>query len=277
MDLYDINALQISRLSTRNYSTSFTLGVATLQRSFRMPIYAIYGFVRFADEIVDTFHQHNQRKLLNDFRADTMEAIEERISTNPILHSFQWVVNEYNIDHHLIFAFLESMEMDLTETAHDTDSFQKYVYGSAEVVGLMCLRVFYKEDDASYEALEHPARKLGEAFQKINFLRDIQSDHEDLGRFYFPGTDLDNLTNASKRMLEKDIQQDFDEAYKGVKALNRASKLGVLISYTYYLKLFRKIRRTPAKQLLKKRYRIPNWRKLLLLISIWVKFKLQLV
>ncbi len=277
MDLYDINALQISRLSTRNYSTSFTLGVVTLQRSFRMPVYAIYGFVRFADEIVDTFHQHNQRKLLNDFRADTMEAIEERISTNPILHSFQWVVNEYNIDHRLIFAFLESMEMDLTETAHDTDSFQKYVYGSAEVVGLMCLRVFYKEDDASYEALGHPARKLGEAFQKINFLRDIQSDHEDLGRFYFPGTDLDNLTNASKRMLEKDIQQDFDEAYKGVKALNRASKLGVLISYTYYLKLFRKIRRTSAKQLLKKRYRIPNWRKLLLLISIWVKFKLRLV
>lgn len=277
MDLYDINALQISRLSTRNYSTSFSLGVATLQRPFRMPVYAIYGFVRFADEIVDTFHLHNQRKLLKDFRAQTYEAIEEGISTNPIIHSFQWVVNEYNIEHDLIEAFLDSMAMDLTEKAHDAESFQRYVYGSAEVVGLMCLRVFYKDDDASYEALKHPARKLGEAFQKINFLRDIQSDHEDRGRFYFPGIDLEQLSDESKRLLEEEIQRDFDEAYEGVRRLNRASRLGVLISYTYYLKLFRKIRRTHAKQLLSKRYRISDWRKLLLLISIWIKFKLRLV
>lgn len=276
MDLYDINALQISRLSTRNYSTSFSLGVATLQSDYRMPVYAIYGFVRFADEIVDTFHQHNQRKLLEDFRKDTFEAIEEGISTNPILHSFQWVVNEFNIDHELIHAFLDSMEMDLKDKSHDAESFKKYVYGSAEVVGLMCLRVFYKDDDEAYGKLILPARKLGEAFQKINFLRDIQSDHEDRGRFYFPGVKLDQLNNEIKQCLEEDIQSDFNAAYEGIQLLNKASRLGVLISYTYYLKLFEKIKKTNAQQLLRKRYRIPNWRKLLIYVSVWTKFKLGL-
>lgn len=276
MDLYDLNALQTSRLSTRNYSTSFSLGVATLQRSYRMPIYAIYGFVRFGDEIVDTFHEHDQKTLLENFRKDTFEAIQNRISTNPILHSFQWVVNEYNIDHKLIHAFLDSMEMDLTDKAHDAASFRKYVYGSAEVVGLMCLRVFYKDEDEAYERLKLPARKLGEAFQKINFLRDIQSDHEDRGRFYFPGVKLDQLSNEIKECLEKDIQSDFDQAYEGIQLLNKASRLGVLISYTYYLKLFEKIKGTDARQLLQKRYRIPNWRKILIFISIWTKYKLGL-
>lgn len=274
MELYDLNALQTSRLSTRNYSTSFSLGVATLQRSYRMPIYAIYGFVRFGDEIVDTFHEHDQKTLLENFRKDTFEAIQNRISTNPILHSFQWVVNEYNIDHELIHAFLDSMEMDLTDKKHDAASFRKYVYGSAEVVGLMCLRVFYKDDDEAYEKLKQPAQKLGEAFQKINFLRDIQSDHEDRGRFYFPGVKLDQLSNEIKKCLEEDIQSDFNEAYKGIKMLNKASRLGVLISYTYYLKLFKKIKGTDAQQLLRKRYRIPNWRKLLIYISVWTQFKL---
>jgi phytoene/squalene synthetase len=276
MDLYDINALQISRLSTRNYSTSFSLGVATLQSEYRMPVYAIYGFVRFADEIVDTFHQHNQKKLLENFRKDTFEAIDERISTNPILHSYQWVVNEFNIDHELIHAFLDSMEMDLKDKNHTAESFKKYVYGSAEVVGLMCLRVFYKDDDEAYEKLKLPARKLGEAFQKINFLRDIQSDHEDRGRFYFPGVNLDQLNNEIKQCLEEDIQSDFNEAFDGIQLLNKASRLGVLISYTYYLKLFQKIKKTNAQQLLRKRYRIPNWRKLLIYVSVWTKFKLGL-
>jgi phytoene/squalene synthetase len=276
MDLYDINALQISRLSTRNYSTSFSLGVATLQSEYQMPVYAIYGFVRFADEIVDTFHQHNQKKLLENFRKDTFEAIDERISTNPILHSYQWVVNEFNIDHELIHAFLDSMEMDLKDKNHTAESFKKYVYGSAEVVGLMCLRVFYKDDDEAYEKLKLPARKLGEAFQKINFLRDIQSDHEDRGRFYFPGVNLDQLNNEIKQCLEEDIQSDFNEAFDGIQLLNKASRLGVLISYTYYLKLFQKIKKTNAQQLLRKRYRIPNWRKLLIYVSVWTKFKLGL-
>jgi phytoene/squalene synthetase len=276
MELYDLNSLETSRLTTINYSTSFSIGVRLLQKAYRMPIYAIYGFVRVADEIVDTFHNHNKEYLLCDFRRDTFSAIKYRISTNPILHSFQWVVNTYNIDHALIEAFLDSMEMDLTDKEHDADSFKKYVYGSAEVVGLMCLRVFYHDDDEGYESLIHPARKLGEAFQKINFLRDIHSDFEERGRFYFPGTNLDTLNENSKKEIEADIQADFDEAYEGVKKLNNASRLGVLISYTYYLKLFRKIRRTPAEKVFTKRYRISDWRKVLLLISLWTRYKIGL-
>ncbi len=276
MDLYDINSLKISRLTTKNYSTSFSLGVKILHRSNRMPIYAIYGFVRVADEIVDTFHDHDKRELLERFRAETFRAIEEKISTNPILHSFQWVVNKYNIDLGLIHAFLDSMEMDLTEKEHDQESFKKYVYGSAEVVGLMCLRVFYLDDDRGYEALIGPARKLGEAFQKINFLRDIHADYAERGRFYFPGTNLETLTETAKREIEADIQSDFDEAYQGIRKLNRASRLGVLVSYTYYLKLFRKIRRTSARKLFTRRYRISNTRKILLFISLWMRYKVGL-
>ncbi len=276
MDQYDINSLKISRITTRHYSTSFSFGVRLLQRDFRMPIYAIYGFVRVADEIVDTFHDHNQADMLEDFRQRTFEAIEKKISTNPILHSFQWVVNNYNIDHSLIHAFLDSMEMDLTDKKHSPESFKKYVYGSAEVVGLMCLRVFYKDDDLSYESLKYPAKKLGEAFQKINFLRDIRSDYSERGRFYFPEINLKTLDETTKQAIEKDIAYDFEEAYKGIVKLNRASRLGVLVSYTYYLKLFRKIRRTSAPNLFCKRYRIPNSRKLLLLGSLWIRYQLRL-
>jgi phytoene/squalene synthetase len=274
MDLYDVNSLKISRLTTINYSTSFSMGVRLLQKEYRLPIYAIYGFVRVADEIVDTFHDHNKEILLCKFRQETFDAIKYGISTNPILHSFQWVVNRYRIDHDLIHAFLDSMEMDLTDKEHDEESFKKYVYGSAEVVGLMCLRVFYSDDDHGYESLIYPARKLGEAFQKINFLRDIHSDYADRGRFYFPGTNLDTLNEETKKVIEKDIQHDFDEAYKGVRRLNRSSRLGVLVSYTYYLKLFRKIRRTRAEHAFKKRYRIPNWRKVLLLAGLWFRYKI---
>jgi phytoene synthase len=276
MDQYEINALKISRLTTQHYSTSFSLGVRILQRDFRLPIYAIYGFVRVADEIVDTFHGHPQADLLAEFRRDTFEAIEHRISTNPILHSFQWVVNTYGIDHSLINAFLDSMEMDLTDKEHMPESFRRYVYGSAEVVGLMCLRVFYRDDDQGYEALKYPARKLGEAFQKINFLRDIRSDYMDRGRFYFPGIHLETLSDETKKEIEKDIRNDFEEAYQGIRKLKRSARLGVLISYTYYLKLFRKIRRTGASNLFNKRYRISNARKLLLLVSLWTRFQLGL-
>lgn len=276
MDQYDINSLKVSRLTTRNYSTSFSMGVRILHRSYRMPIYAIYGFVRVADEIVDSFNGHDKKELLSRFRVHTFRSIEEHISTNPILHSFQWVVNNYGIDHALIHAFLDSMEMDLTEKEHDAESFKKYVYGSAEVVGLMCLRVFYVGDDQGYQALIEPARKLGEAFQKINFLRDIHSDYSERGRFYFPGTNLEKLTEEVKKEIEKEIQSDFDEAYQGIRKLNRASRLGVLVSYTYYLKLFRKIRRTPAEKVFTKRYRITNSRKLLLLASLWIRYKIGL-
>lgn len=274
MEEYNHISLRISRLATISYSTSFSMGVRLLQKPYRMPIYAIYGFVRFADEIVDTFHDHDQERMLTDFRSETFRAIEEGVSTNPILQSFQWVVNTYRIDHHLIEAFLESMEMDLTKKQHTQESFRTYVYGSAEVVGLMCLRVFYHDDDQGYESLIHPARKLGEAFQKINFLRDIHSDFAERGRFYFPNTDLSNLNDATKKEIEQDIQKDFDEAYLGIRKLNRPSRLGVLVSYTYYLKLFRKIKRTPAGRVFTRRYRISNLRKLLLLAGLWIRYKL---
>lgn len=276
MDLYTRNALELSRLTTKNYSTSFTLGVSLLEKAFRLPIYAVYGFVRVADEIVDTFHDQDKATQLAEFRSDTFRAIENGMSTNPILHSFQWVVNEYRIDHHLIEAFLDSMAMDLDKQEYTPEEFAKYVYGSAEVVGLMCLRVFYKDQDEAYNALIPPARKLGEAFQKINFLRDIHSDYEERGRFYFPGVDMHSFNNESKRMIEEDIKKDFDEAYLGVRQLNSAAKLGVLVSYTYYLKLFEKIRKTDAKNIFKKRYRIANSRKIWLLVRCTIAVKLGL-
>lgn len=276
MEQYDINSLNTSMLTTRHYSTSFSMGVRILHRNYRLPVYAIYGFVRVADEIVDTFHEYDKQALLSEFRRDTFNAISQGISTNPILHSFQWAVNTYGIDRALVGAFLDSMEMDLTIKEHTPESFRQYIYGSAEVVGLMCLRVFCHNDPHAYEALKYPARKLGEAFQKINFLRDISSDYQERGRFYFPGSDLENLTDDAKREIEKEIQYDLEEAYRGITNLGRASRLGVLVSYTYYLKLFRKIRRTRAENLFKKRYRIHNGRKLLLLASLWLRYQLKL-
>jgi len=276
MDLYTRNSLQLSKLTTKNYSTSFSLGVSLLKKEFRLPIYAVYGFVRVADEIVDTFHDQNKERKLNEFRRETYGAIEDGMSTNPILHSFQWVVNEYKIDHQLIDAFLTSMEMDLSKQEYTLREFQQYVYGSAEVVGLMCLRIFYKDQDEAYEALIHPARKLGEAFQKINFLRDIQSDFEERGRFYFPGIAMDEFNNEAKKAIEDDIKADFDEAYLGIKNLNDASRLGVLVSYTYYLKLFEKIKKTNASNIFKKRYRISNIRKIWILVRCMILVKLNL-
>ena len=275
MDLYTHNALHLSKLTTRNYSTSFSLGVRLLDKKFRLPIYAVYGFVRVADEIVDTFHDQNKARKLAEFRRDTYSSIEDGMSTNPILHSFQWVVNEYGIDHQLIEAFLHSMEMDLTKKEFDPEEFQAYVYGSAEVGGLMCLRVFYKDKEEAYQNLIYPARKLGEAFQKINFLRDIRSDFDERGRFYFPGVEMNSFSNANKKQIEEDIKSDFDEAYKGLKQLNRSSRLGVLISYTYYLKLFEKIRKTDASNLFKKRFRISNLRKLWILLVCFMAVKLN--
>lgn len=277
MDLYTSNSLQLSKLTTKNYSTSFSLGVSLLKKDYRLPVYGIYGFVRVADEIVDTFHDQDKERKLKEFRKETYQAIVDGMSTNPILHAFQYVVNEYNIDHHLIEAFLDSMEMDLTKKEFSQEEFQRYVYGSAEVVGLMCLRVFYKDQDEAYEALIQPARKLGEAFQKINFLRDIQSDFEERGRFYFPGVDMSEFNNVTKKIIEDDIKNDFDEAYLGIKELNQVSKLGVLVSYTYYLKLFEKIRKTDASAIFKKRYRISNVRKIWILFwnALAVKLKLR--
>jgi phytoene/squalene synthetase len=278
MDLYTHNALVCSRETTHNYSTSFSLGVKMLSREFRYPIYAIYGFVRFADEIVDTFHEQDRKELISRFQQETFDAIERKFSSNPILHSYQWVVNKYDIDHELIKAFLRSMRMDLCPKSrnYDEQKYSKYIYGSAEVVGLMCLKVFTGSKER-YEELLPSARKLGEAFQKVNFLRDIKSDLEDRNRFYFPNTDFEEFDNAAKKEIEQDIQGDFDQALVGIKMLPKGSKIGVYLAYVYYQKLFDKIKRTDAAKIIEKRYRVPNDTKMMLLISSYVKVKLGMV
>jgi phytoene/squalene synthetase len=267
MDIYLRNALEISKITTKNYSTSFSLGIRMLGKDIRNAIYGIYGFVRFADEIVDSFYDFDRARMMADFREETFQAIKDGISSNPILHSFQYVVNEYDIPHDLIDDFLKSMEMDLELYNYEQQGFENYVYGSAEVVGLMCLKVFYKGDDEKYEELKYPARKLGEAFQKVNFLRDIKDDMIDRGRFYFHQSDFYNFDNTSKKKIEAEIQHDFDEAYLGIRKLKPAARIGVYLAYRYYLKLFEKLKKTDASELLSKRYRISNAKKVYILFS----------
>jgi 15-cis-phytoene synthase len=275
MDLYTRNSLACSEKTTKNYSTSFSLGVRVLSRELRNPIYAIYGFVRFADEIVDTFHDQNKKELISRFEQETFDAISRKFSSNPILHSFQWVVNNFGIDHDLIRSFLRSMRMDLCPNSknYDQQKYSKYIYGSAEVVGLMCLRVFLNSED-QFQALLPAARKLGEAFQKVNFLRDIKSDLEDRGRFYFPGTEFETFDNDSKKAIELDIQNDFDVALEGIRKLPKGARLGVYLAYTYYQRLFDKIKRTDADTILQRRYRISNTSKILLLAGCYIRVKL---
>lgn len=275
MDLYTKNALQCSKKTTHNYSTSFSLGIRLLKKRFRYPVHGVYGFVRVADEIVDTFHDHDKAALLNSFREETYKAIEEKISTNPILHSFQYVVNKYNIEKEIIDAFLDSMEMDLSIENYNNEMFKKYIYGSAEVVGLMCLRIFTEGDNDTYESLKEPARKLGEAFQKINFLRDIKSDFIERKRSYFPHINPETFTDEEKVKIEEDIEKDFDEAYLGIKKLKKDSRLGVYLAYIYYRKLFNKIKKTGANNIMQQRYRISNTRKLMLLFNGYMKHKVN--
>ncbi|CCG98903.1 Squalene/phytoene synthase [Fibrella aestuarina BUZ 2] len=277
MSLFNQTALECSKLITERYSTSFTLGIRTLDKKFHLPIYAIYGFVRYADEIVDTFHDHDKQDLLNRFRADTYRAIEEGISLNPVLHSFQLVVRQYQIERDLIDAFLRSMEMDLHRHDYDTAGYSEYIYGSAEVVGLMCLRVFCEGDCDEYDRLREPARKLGSAFQKVNFLRDIKSDYQERGRTYFPGVDFTDFSRDAKQLIEDDIQRDFDDAYKGILALPRGAKMGVHLAYTYYLKLFNKIKGVPASRIQNERIRVPDPQKLALLAKTMLQYRLNLL
>lgn len=274
-ELFDQTTFQCSRLITQQYSTSFTLGIKTLHRRFHDPIYAIYGFVRYADEIVDTFHEHDKAELLHHFRDDTYRAIAEGISLNPVLHAFQKVVNRYRIERELIDAFLQSMEMDLHETTYAQADYEQYIYGSAEVVGLMCLRVFCEGDEARYRHLREPARRLGAAFQKVNFLRDIRSDFYDRGRVYFPETDFATFDRLAKDRIEADIQADFDAAYAGIVQLPAGARLGVYLAYIYYLSLFKKIRKLPAAQIMKERIRIPDNQKFLLLLRTYVRHHLN--
>ncbi|MDP5172791.1 MAG: phytoene/squalene synthase family protein [Bacteroidia bacterium] len=269
MDLYRDTCLECSKLITKRYSTSFTLGIRTLNKKYHLPIYAIYGFVRYADEIVDTFHNFDKAGLLQTFKEDTYRAIEAGISLNPVLHSFQDVVNRYQIDHELIDAFLKSMEMDLSETKYSDAGYDEYIYGSAEVVGLMCLRVFCEGDDPMYQRLKEPARSLGKAFQKVNFLRDIKSDYQERGRVYFPGVAFEEFNADAKLLIEADIAKDFSHALEGIVKLPEGARQGVFLAYKYYLRLFHKISILPADRIKKERIRVPDRQKLGILIGTY--------
>ena len=274
---FDQLSARMSKITTKHYSTSFSFGIRFLSREIRQPIYDIYGYVRFADEIVDSFEGYEQASLLAKFRSDTYDAIRGGISLNPILNRFQDVVNKYNIDHDLIEAFLHSMKMDLIKESHDRLSYDEYIFGSAEVVGLMCLKVFTRENEELGKQLVPYAKKLGSAFQKVNFLRDIQADYEGLGRTYFPNVDISNLTTVDKTTIEKEIRIEFDEALVGIKKLPICSKYGVYLAYVYYNKLFEKIRRTKSEELLNHRIRIPNTRKIWLMLNTYFMRKLDLI
>lgn len=250
-----------SRLTTERYSTSFSGAIKLLHRDLRAPICNIYGFVRFADEIVDTFHDHDKAELLARFKADTYESIGRGISLNPILHAFQLTVNRYSIDPELIEAFFRSMEFDLDKRCYDQMGYEEYIYGSAEVVGLMCLYVFCDGDLTHYEELKPYARSLGAAFQKVNFLRDVKADYQQLDRVYFPDVDFKKFTPDMKRRIEEDIAKDFQHAYIGITKLPLKARFGVYLAYKYYLSLFRKIKRMKPHRILEERIRIPNWAK----------------
>ncbi len=262
MELYHNISKNASKHITRTYSTSFSLGIRLLDKSIHNAIYSIYGFVRLADEIVDTFHDFPKAEMLSEFKKDTYKSIDRKISVNPVLHSFQWAVNEYKIDMTLIDQFLKSMEQDLKDIEYSNDAYQEYIVGSAEVVGLMCLKVFVNGDQKLYEELEESARRLGAAFQKVNFLRDVKADYEDLGRTYFPGVDLTSFTSQEKSKIEQDIQNDFFYALEGIKKLPSSSRLGVFVAYRYYLSLFKKIKNIPSERLMQERIRVNNYKKL---------------
>lgn len=262
---------------THAYSTSFSLGILCLNKSLHNPIYAIYGFVRFADEIVDTFSGHDRRKLLSQFKQDTYHAISEGISLNPILHNFQCTVRQYQIDQSSIDLFLSSMEMDLERKTYDSKALNAYILGSAEVVGLMCLRVFVNGNDQLYHQLKPYAMRLGSAFQKVNFLRDLKADFQQLGRSYFPNLDVMQFNDEEKRKIERSILQDFEEGLKGIKLLPGTSRFGVYVAYVYYFALFRKIQNTPSQHVLNKRIRIANRHKARLLAYSYLKHQFNLI
>jgi phytoene/squalene synthetase len=248
-----------------------------LHKDLRKPVFNIYGLVRFADEIVDTFHDHDKELLLQKFKTETYDAINRGISLNPILNSFQLTVKEYNIDHKLINAFFSSMEMDLSKTAYDCEGYKEYIYGSAEVVGLMCLYVFCEGKKELYNTLENSAKSLGAAFQKVNFLRDIKADYNGLSRVYFPGCDFNNFTEQDKKQIEEDIQTDFKEAYKGIIKLPLKARFGVYVAYKYYYSLFKKIKKMKPANVLEERIRIPNYRKALIIFRAGVKNQLRML
>jgi len=273
-ELFDKISLNASKHVTNEYSTSFSLGIKMLHQSIREPIYAVYGFVRLADEIVDSFHEFNKKELLDDFKKQTFQAIDVKISLNPILNSFQHAVNYYQIDKWLIDAFFDSMEMDLEDQQYNQETFDKYILGSAQVVGLMCLKIFCKGDSDQYESLRPGAMSLGSAFQKVNFLRDLKADKENLGRIYFPGMNNHEWTPELKEKIQADIKQDFIHALEAINRLPSNSKYGVYTAYRYYFKLFKKLENASFEELLTNRLRVPNYTKIRLLFTSKVRLSL---
>ncbi len=276
--LFDTVSERCSKLVTNRYSTSFSLATKMLAGSIRQDIYNIYGFVRFADEIVDSFHEYDKKDLLDRFEADLEHALTHRISLNPILNSFQETYHRYAMPHHLVAAFMKSMRMDLSKKVYKTEEeYREYIYGSADVVGLMCLCVFVKGDRERYEALKESAMALGSAFQKVNFLRDLKADFDGLERTYFPNTNLLELDEISKAQIVEEIEADFKKGYEGILKLPSESKFGVYMAYRYYSKLLNKLRRLPSMEIRNSRVRVPNYQKVGLLARSYVKYRLNLV
>jgi phytoene/squalene synthetase len=273
--LFDNLSVEVSKKITQTYSTSFSLGIYFLNNRLRNAIYSIYGFVRVADEIVDSFEGYDQQYLLKKFKEETYESIENKISFNPILNSFQHVVHQYNIDHELIESFLKSMEMDLKKVDYNEEKYRQYIFGSAEVVGLMCLYIFTEGNAKMYNELKFFAMKLGAAFQKVNFLRDMKDDYQILGRTYFPNIDISEFSGDAKKQIEEEIEQDFKIALDGIKKLPSSSKGGVYLAYVYYRSLFNKIKKLPAHRILNERVRINNSKKVGLMINSLVINKMN--
>jgi len=277
LQLFHSASENCSRAVTKKYSTSFFSAIGFLHRDLRPPIFNIYGFVRLADEIVDTFHNYDKPLLLEEFKNETYKAIERGISLNPILHSFQLTVNEYRIDLKLIEAFFHSMEMDINKKTYKLNEYGEYIYGSAEVVGLMCLKVFCGGREEVWQQLKSSAKSLGAAFQKVNFLRDLKADHEGLARMYFPGCDFNNFRETDKEQIENDILNDFKAAYRGVIQLPVKARFGVYVAYKYYFSLFKKIKRLQPARVLARRIHIPSYYKAMIIFRAGIKNQLKLI
>ena len=276
--LFDTVSQDCSRLVTHAYSTSFSLATKMLDASIRSHIYNIYGFVRFADEIVDSFHNHNKKYLLDNFEADLFISIKDKISLNPILNSFQLTVNKFEIDHHLVKSFMKSMRLDLEKSTHKTQAeYEEYIYGSADVVGLMCLKVFVKGDQKIYDNLEKSAMALGSAFQKVNFLRDLKDDFQVLERNYFPNVDFKNFNESSKLTIINEIETDFETSLNGILRLPKEARFGVYTAYKYYSKLLDILKRTPSINIKNKRIRVANYQKMIVFVRCYLKYKLNLI
>ncbi len=277
-ELFDQVSYECSKKVTEKYSTSFSLATRMLGKVIRQDIYNIYGFVRFADEIVDSFHEFNKEDLFTSFKIDLEKALSDRISLNPILNSFQHTVHKYGIGRDLIADFMYSMELDLTKQSYTTtEEYENYIHGSANVVGLMCLKVFVKGNQEQYDELKESAMKLGSAFQKVNFLRDLKADMDELNRTYFPNANLEHLNEHSKKAIIDDIERDFKTAYQGIKKLPIEAKFGVFTAYRYYKQLLKKLNNVPAKEIKRTRIRIPDYKKIEILTRSYVKYQLNLL